>query len=50
MITVKKEGVVLEKSWREFENEAVCNPAVFQDGNTVHILYRAVRRGNYSTI
>jgi predicted GH43/DUF377 family glycosyl hydrolase len=50
MITVKKEGVVLEKTTLEFENEAVCNPAVFQEGNTVHIFYRAVRKGNYSTV
>ena len=50
MITVKKEGIVLKKTTLEFENEAVSNPAVFQDGNTVHIFYRAVRKGNYSTI
>ena len=50
MIAVKREGVILEKTFHEFENESVSNPGVFQDGNTVHIFYRAVRKGNYSTI
>ena len=50
MIKVKKEGIILEKTNRAFENEAVSNPAIYQDGNTVHIFYRAVRKGNYSTI
>ena len=50
MITVKKEGVILEKTTRAFENESVSNPGVLQEGNTVHIFYRAVRKGNYSTI
>jgi predicted GH43/DUF377 family glycosyl hydrolase len=26
------------------------NPAVYQDGDTLHILYRAVQDGNFSTI
>lgn len=50
MIKVKKEGVILKKTTLAFENEGVLNPAVFQDGNTIHILYRAVRKGNFSTI
>lgn len=50
MLDVKKEGVVLSITDNEFENESVCNPAVFQDGNTLHMFYRAVRKGNYSTV
>ena len=50
MITVKKEGIVLSEADLEFENDGVLNPAIIQEGNTVHVLYRAVRRGNYSTI
>lgn len=50
MINIKKEGIVLSKTTLAFEDEAVLNPAIYQDGNTVHMLYRAVRRGNYSTI
>ena len=50
MITIKKEGVILSETDLDFENEGVLNPAIMQEGNTVHILYRAVRKGNYSTI
>ena len=50
MLKVKKEGVLLRKTDLPFENDSVLNPAIFQDGNTIHMLYRAVRSGNYSTI
>ena len=50
MVTVNKEGIILKKTALEFENEGVSNPAVLQDGNTIHMFYRAVRKGNYSTI
>ena len=50
MIEVKKEGVVLTKTLSEFENEGVLNPAVIREGDSVHIFYRAVREGNYSSI
>ena len=50
MITVKKEGIILSETQLDFENEGVLNPGIIQEGNTVHMLYRAVRKGNYSTI
>jgi predicted GH43/DUF377 family glycosyl hydrolase len=50
MIEVKKHGILLEKTLLGFENEGVLNPAVIREGNDVHIFYRAVRIGNYSTI
>lgn len=50
MINIKKEGIVLSKTMLPFEDEAVLNPAIYQEGNTIHMLYRAVRKGNYSTI
>ncbi len=50
MYSVKKEGVILDITKLEFENESVLNPAVIQEGETVHIFYRAVRKGNHSTI
>jgi predicted GH43/DUF377 family glycosyl hydrolase len=50
MITVKKEGVILRTTDLEFENEGVLNPAIIKEGNTVHFFYRAVRKGNISTI
>ena len=50
MIEVKKEGILLEKTDLEFENEGVLNPAIIRDGDCVHMFYRAVQKGNYSTI
>lgn len=50
MIEVKKIGILLEKSGQEFENEGVLNPAVIRVGDSVHMFYRAVQKGNHSTV
>ena len=50
MIQVKKEGVILEKTIIPFENEGVLNPAAIKEGDFVHLFYRAVRKGNHSSI
>jgi len=50
MIPIKKEGILLCKTELAFENDSVLNPGIIQEENTVHMLYRAVRKGNYSTI
>jgi len=50
MIEVKKEGILLEKTDLEFENEGVLNPAAIREGDSVHLFYRAVRKGNHSSI
>ena len=50
MIEVKKEGVILEKTNLIFENEGVLKPAAIKDGECVHLFYRAVSNGNYSSI
>jgi predicted GH43/DUF377 family glycosyl hydrolase len=50
MIDVKKEGVILWKTDLEFENDGVLNPAVIREGDSVHVFYRAVKKGNYSCI
>ena len=50
MELVTKHGVILEKTNNSFENLGVFNPAVMQEGRTVHMFYRAVRDGNFSTI
>jgi predicted GH43/DUF377 family glycosyl hydrolase len=50
MIKVKKEGILLKKTALSFEDEGVLNPAVIREGNMVHLFYRAVRKGNHSTI
>lgn len=46
MVEVKNEGILLEKTQLEFENEGVLNPAVIRTGDNVHLFYRAVRKGN----
>ena len=50
MLTVKKEGILLQKTNLGFENEGVLNPAVIREGDSIHLFYRAVSRGNYSSI
>ncbi len=50
MIEVKKEGILLNKTNLGFENEGVLNPAVISDGGMIHLFYRAVSKGNYSSI
>jgi beta-1,2-mannobiose phosphorylase / 1,2-beta-oligomannan phosphorylase len=50
MLVVKKEGIILEKTELEFENEGVLNPAVIRHGDSVHLFYRAVQNGNQSSI
>jgi predicted GH43/DUF377 family glycosyl hydrolase len=50
MLNVKKEGILIEKTTLEFENEGVLNPAAIREGDFVHLFYRAVRLGNHSSI
>ena len=50
MVEVKKEGIILTKTDKSFENQAVLNPAVIREGNSIHLFYRAVRKGNHSSI
>jgi predicted GH43/DUF377 family glycosyl hydrolase len=50
MIEVKKEGIILMKTKLGFENEGVLNPAIIQNDTGIHLFYRAVKKGNFSTI
>jgi predicted GH43/DUF377 family glycosyl hydrolase len=50
MLNVTKHGVILNKTDLGFESEGVLNPATVQEGNTIHLFYRAVSKGNHSTI
>lgn len=50
MISVKREGVILEATNLEFENEGVMNPAVIVAGGKIHMFYRAVKAHNISSI
>jgi predicted GH43/DUF377 family glycosyl hydrolase len=50
MLKVKKEGILLQPTPLDFENEGVLNPAVIRKGDNVHLFYRAVSKGNHSTL
>lgn len=49
-LDITKHGVILHKTELRFENAGVLNPAVIREGDSVHMFYRAVRHGNFSTI
>jgi predicted GH43/DUF377 family glycosyl hydrolase len=50
MLKITRHGVILNKTTLVFENEGVLNPAVIKEGNSIHMFYRAVSKGNYSSI
>jgi predicted GH43/DUF377 family glycosyl hydrolase len=50
MITVEKHSIILCPTENEFENESVTNSGVYQDGDTLHFLYRAIQKSTISTI
>lgn len=50
MITVEKHGIILSPSEKDFESNGVLNPAIYQESDNIHIFYRAVENGNFSTI
>jgi beta-1,2-mannobiose phosphorylase / 1,2-beta-oligomannan phosphorylase len=50
MLNITKEGIVLKKSGLNFEVEGVLNPAVIMHNDSIHMFYRAVAKGNYSSI
>ena len=50
MLSLRKDGVILNKTLLGFESHAVLNPAVIMQDGKIHMFYRAVALGNYSTI
>lgn len=50
MIAIEKHGIILSPTDNDFENNGVLNPGIYQEGNKLHIFYRAVANRNYSTI
>jgi beta-1,2-mannobiose phosphorylase / 1,2-beta-oligomannan phosphorylase len=42
MIKVKKHGIILKPTKHPFESKCVFNPGIYQEGDNVHILYRAL--------
>ncbi|MBI5079472.1 pesticidal protein Cry7Aa [Candidatus Wolfebacteria bacterium] len=49
-LKVEKLGLVLEPTKNSFEKTAVLNPACYQDGEFVHVFYRAIDGLNRSSI
>ncbi|MBK7085767.1 MAG: pesticidal protein Cry7Aa [Flavobacteriales bacterium] len=49
-LKIERYGVVLDKTDLGFENAGALNPACLRVGDNVHMFYRAVRHGNYSTV
>jgi len=49
-INVEKLGVILKPIDNLFERKAVLNPGIYQEGEFVHIFYRAIGENNNSTI
>lgn len=50
MNLITKKELILSKTSLGFEKEGVLNPATIQYNDTIHMFYRAVAKGNYSTI
>jgi beta-1,2-mannobiose phosphorylase / 1,2-beta-oligomannan phosphorylase len=50
MVAVQKEGIVISGRTLAFEADGVLNPAVIIYNHVIHVFYRAVGKGNYSTI
>src|SRR3989339_780139 len=50
MIKIKKHGVILRPTSLPFEDLSTFNPAIYQDGNSVHVFYRALDKKFVSSI
>ena len=50
MFQSRIEGIILQPTTQEFESQAVLNPAGVAKDGVIHLFYRAVRPGNFSTI
>lgn len=46
MIEVRSEGIILESSRNEFDDQAVLNPASIEINGVTHMFYRGVRQGD----
>lgn len=50
MLDIKDEGIILKKTALPFENQAVLNPSAVEKDGLIHMFYRAVRKGNHSSV
>ena len=49
-MNVEKLGIILTPTTNEFERTGVLNPGIYQDGETVHLFYRAIDQNMESSI
>jgi len=49
-VKVEKLGIILAPTENQFENRSVLNPGVYQEGEFVHVFYRAVDKRMNSSI
>ncbi len=47
---MRREGVILAPTKNKFENKSVLNPAVYQEGETLHVIYRAISKEFISSL
>lgn len=50
MLKVKKHGVIIEPTKLPFENRSVFNPGILQEGQNVHVIYRAMNKDHISCL
>lgn len=50
MLKAKGHKILLKKTRHGFENEGAFNPACIKENGNSHLFYRAVRKGNFSSI
>jgi predicted GH43/DUF377 family glycosyl hydrolase len=50
MIKVKKHGAIISPTSRAFEERAVLNPGILQEGRKVHLVYRAISKDHMSSL
>jgi predicted GH43/DUF377 family glycosyl hydrolase len=50
MLKIVREGVIIKPTHLDFENLSTYNPGVLQEGNNVHIIYRAQNKDHISSL
>jgi len=50
MIKIDRHGIILRPTKLKFENKSVLNPGILQEGNKVHIVYRAINEDLMSSL
>ncbi len=49
-VKVEKLGIILAPTENKFENRSVLNPGIYQEGDLIHVFYRAIDKRHNSTI